>query len=782
VDLHLDRLRQEVRSRSSVILLAEPGAGKSTRVPPALEGKWIVLQPRRWATKLVATRIAEEQGWKLGQEVGYQIRFESLVSAQTRYTFMTEGVLLRKLVQDPELRGYQGVILDEFHERSLDADLSLAMLKEIQSSLREDLKIIVMSATLDPQPLLDFLPNSVLMEVEGRTFPVAKHYLGEKTPSQAIRHVLQEVEEGDILYFLPGAYEIERGVREIENELRALDESKNFEVLPLYSALRDSDQKKVFSPARPGIRRIILSTNIAETSITLPGIRAVIDSGWSKVMRTDPQFGQDRLETIRISLASSEQRAGRAGRVGPGFCFRLWTEGEHTQLRRFETPEVHRVNLSSALLTLAEYGAYPFDRFDWFEKPKPSMLEFSEGELKRVGFLDPRGQLTERGKLGGRLPLSPVLANLFLVSVDLGAPEFGARLCAWLEKGQLGSSPIESLESLQQALSRLDNQSQRGVEQLLRGHSSRGPSPTCVDPREVLLQGLSSRVFVDGNLVGRRRVVPLRDRLLPRVGIMLRSKEKTDRGVTQIQVSDFMPLEMSDLLPRAVKKSQVRFDAESERVRAESGIFFEDLALGPVTEVATRTEDAFKILVERVMQNPIVVFKRNPKFEEWWRRVEFFMRYHGELEIPWNEIVEAAAHGKTRLSEVAEFSVRSYLESIFDRSWVAKLEEWAPERIDVPSGSQLKIEYEHDPPKLSVRLQECFGWAETPRIAGGKVSLLMELLSPGFKPMQITRDLKSFWNGAYFEIKKELKAQYPKHAWPDDPWTAKAVAKGRHRC
>ena len=356
IDSFLPEITQAVKHHSRVILVAEPGAGKTTRVPAALvtgnQSKWIVLQPRRWAAKLTASRIAQENGWQLGNEVGYQIRFETKTSKNTRITLMTEGVLLRKLVQDPELSEYAGVILDEFHERSLDLDLSLALLKEIQDSLRPELKIVVMSATLDPAPLEKFLNDSKTFVISGRTFPVKKRYLPVPPTRDldlipAVKVAISESQGGDVLIFLPGSGEIERACEQIRNYLSS-NGIRSFQVLPLYAALSEDTQKKVFENSSEA--KIICSTNIAETSLTLPNVKVVIDSGLTKVMRMDPQLGLDRLETLRVSRASSEQRAGRAGRVSEGLCIRLWHEAEQAALRHFETPELHRVNLSRALL------------------------------------------------------------------------------------------------------------------------------------------------------------------------------------------------------------------------------------------------------------------------------------------------------------------------------------------------------------------------------------------------------------------------------------------------
>lgn len=809
IDASMPEVVAAVRQHRSVILLAEPGAGKSTRVPielartfqKELPGKWLVLQPRRWAAKLVASRIAEENGLTIGKEVGYQVRFDSKVSSDTAVVLMTEGVLLRRLSQSPELEGIAGVILDEFHERNLDSDLSLAFLKEIQENLRPELRIVVMSATLDPAPLQKFLLESKVISVSGRTFPVRHHYLGEVRPRDAIQKVLDQVSEGDVLYFLPGAFEIERAVQEIREWIRDQGEHNRIEVLPLYSTLPDAEQKRVFEDQKRLPRRIICSTNIAETSITLPRIRAVIDAGWAKVMRTDPQLGQDRLETLRISLASAEQRAGRAGRVGPGDCFRLWTEGEHSQLRHFETPEVHRVGLSQAVLWLADAGIRNPEQFAWFEAPRKSMLDFSKQELTRLQLIDETGAILPKGRLALRIPLPPRLANLVIAAHHRGCGESGARFAAWLDQAKdIDLQGVESLESVVRRLETLPQHLQRVAQQIVQ--ALRGVEPTirarwpeCL--AEILVEAVPQQVMIDGLLVGRRKVVPPQGRMLPRVGWLLRSREKTGRAPgavaghqhqTWIQAQAWIALELADLQPKAQKKRNIVFDSDSGRVRAQEGSFFEDLGLGPVTEKPVQPDEAFSVLVGELKDDPLKCFLKNEAFQRWMERVQFFVRalkpgasVAEAMGWDFGALLEAACLNRTRIQDVETFDAQMFLESQTPRDLLRQLEEWAPEALVVPSGSRIRLDYQQDPPKLSVRIQECFGLAETPRLAGGRVAVLMELLSPGFKPIQLTRDLKSFWNGAYFDAKKELKVQYPKHSWPDDPWTAPAVAKGRHR-
>ncbi|MBU6155064.1 MAG: hypothetical protein KGP28_12235 [Bdellovibrionales bacterium] len=772
VDSFLPQMITGLQAHSSAVVIAEPGAGKTTRVPVALSGVmpgvWIVLQPRRWAARLTAQRIAEENDFRLGEEVGYRVRFENRSSKNTRILLMTEGILLRKMVEDPELKGVAGVILDEFHERSLDLDLSLALLKEIQSSFRPDLKIVVMSATLDPGPLLRYLPNAVLFEIPGRLFPVERRYSGNPGIVPAVKSILPE--SGDVLVFLPGAFEIAKAVRELEDWLLS-EPMSGFRVFPLHASLPEEKQREVFLA---GGRKIICATNIAETSITLPGIRAVVDSGLQKVMRMDPALGFDRLETLRISRASADQRAGRAGRVSEGVVLRLWEKGEQEQLRHFETPEVQRVNLARALLFLSEFGVKDFSSFDWFERPKSSMLEFARNELKLLGFLDESG-MTEPGRRALRLPLDPAVSAVVIEAEKEGVPHFGARFGALLDS----ISKEERIRDEEGFIRRL-NQLGFNEERIARSILNAGAVPR-VEFQEfdryarVLIRSCRGRICVGDRVVGRRRV-RMREGSLPEACLLLIAMDQGD-----LVVSSFVPLSRKILESFAEKKRRVFFEEDSLRVRAVQGLFFEDLEVSAVTDVQATPEESFIVLKRYLERNSGAFFLNFPSVSGLLKRVSFLNRVEGgeAVSLPWDTVFDALLQGRTKLSGIQESEVLSMLQGCMDRETKRRIEEDAPEQIEVPSGNRIRVDYDNDPPKLPVRLQEVFGLLDTPRIAGGRVPLLMELLSPGFKPIQMTRDLRSFWANAYFEVKKELKARYPKHSWPEDPLCAPPVAYRR---
>lgn len=812
IDSELNRIYSKIEERLSVIILAEPGAGKSTRVPCLAfqkQKKWALLQPRRWAARSVAARIAEENGIDLGAEVGFQIRGENRTSSKTKLVVMTEGVLIQKLIRDPELSEFEGIILDEFHERSLDLDLSLALLKELQETFRPDLKMVVMSATLDPVPLLNFLPSSELIEVKGRMFPVEKFYRPEKDMGRGpnFTHLINVVEEalhhsslnedGDVLVFLPGAREIDDAFFEAKRRFSAL---KSIELLRFHGSLPEGEQKKVFEAPRAQVRRIIFSTNICETSITLPRIRAVVDTGLAKVMRTDTQMGQDRLETVRISLASANQRAGRAGRVAPGVCYRIWSEGEHTQLRSQETPEVHRVSLSESLLTLASLGVRKFDQFEWFEKPSRTALQFWTQDLVRLGMLDENGFVTELGKKASSLPVSPAFAKLLVESSSKEAAtqnlfHWALRFLVWKEWGaSRNSGAVEKIQDLstwiKQMNSVLDAPLARAwVQPILARFSN--DIPKCEESEwplflRLLLRSHGQDFFVNGKKVGGRQVVPLQGQApLPSYGFLLASNEFRDsKNNLSIRAVHYIPLDREFVQQHTSKKRSVKYEESLQRIRAEEGLHFFDIPMGSQTEVKPLPEEVKQIWGELILPNPPQFFSRLESHEAFMSRVNFWNQNveHGIIKedlrvvLPWEQVVEFYSGDKTRLSDWEEVN----LEEVF-RSELALLNRELPTHIEVPTGTRVRVQYGSTMPKISVRLQEVFGWLESPKVLQGKIPVLMELLSPGFKPIQLTQDLRSFWNGAYFEVRKELRARYPKHSWPEDPLSARPEAKGRHK-
>ena len=700
VDRYVDELVALVRARRSAVVIAPPGSGKTTRIPPALTaiGKTILLQPRRVAARALARRIAFERGWTIGEEIGWQIRFERRFSDRTRLLVATEGILTARLQADPLLTGFDVVVLDEFHERSIHADLALALVKQAADS-RDDLAVVVMSATMDAAPIAQFL-GSEIMTIDARTHPIDIRYAPNASMAQAVREVARDA-KGHILCFLPGAREIER----VRNELALPN------VLPLHGSLDVDAQERALAPSRE--RKIILATNVAETSLTVEGVTDVIDSGLQKVARFDPETAVDHLQTEMISLDSADQRAGRAGRTAPGRATRLWDE--RTILRGQREPEVRRVDLASAALDIVAWGGDPLT-FEWFERPPEHRLQSAMQLLTRLGAIAGR-RITPLGEKLRRFPLHPRLAR---VLVDGG--DDAVRVCALLSEDvrNLGSGDALALADsprLDYAARELANVHRRVVERPRRGG----------DVRRALLAGFPDRV------AWRREPKSLRLLLSSGTGAVLARESGLHDGefVVALDVSGgeealvriAAVVEREWLTP--THEDVVHTLRDDGTVRATKRVWYDRLLLKEIN-VAPDPEEVLRLTPKKGL---------DPELQ---RRLTF-----------------------------------SGLDSEHDRR---RLDQLAPERIDLPSGRTAKLDYRDDGSVVaSVKLQELFGLADTPRIGPHKTPITFALLSPANRPVQVTRDLRSFWNGAYQEVRKEMRARYPRHPWPEDPWTAAAT-------
>ena len=682
VDAHVDAIVSLVRAEKRAVIVAPPGAGKTTRIPPALTvlGRTILLQPRRVAARALARRIAAERGWTLGEEVGWQIRFERRFSARTRLLVATEGILTARLQADPLLSDFAVVVLDEFHERSVHADLALALVKQAADT-RDDLAVVVMSATIDPEPVSRFLGGAKVVEVQARTHPIAVRYSRAPMP-EAIRDVLREA-KGHILCFLPGA-------REIEEVRRAFPHA-----LPLHGSLPVEQQERALAPSRE--RKIILATNVAETSLTVEGVTDVIDSGTHKILRFDPETAVDHLVLEQISKDAADQRAGRAGRTGPGRATRLWDE--RMLLRPHREPEVRRVDLASPVLDIIAWGGDP-RTFEWFERPPEHRIEAAIELLRRLGANDPRTAEKLRA-----IPLHPRLARVLL---DGGTA--AVRVCALLSEDVRGAGSGDALALADSP--RLD----AAARELARYAKGTG------DVRRALLAGYPDRVAM------RREPGSLRLLLSSGTGAVLAKESGMHSG-------DFLvALDVSG-------------GAES-LVRIASVIEKEWLTPTHEDVVHALRDDGTVRATKRV----------------WYDRLLL-----KEINVPPDP--EEVARLTPKKQHSPELQRRLAFAGL--REPDKRLDQLAPERLDLPSGRTAKLEYQEDGAVVaSVKLQELFGLADTPRIGPGKVPVTFALLSPAGRPVQVTRDLRSFWNGAYQEVRKELRARYPKHPWPEDPWTA----------
>jgi ATP-dependent helicase HrpB len=812
IDAFLPHIIETMRAHSAAVLIAPPGAGKTTRVPPALiqagvlaadAPTLLMLQPRRVAARASAQRIAEEKRWQLGQEVGYHIRFEKRYAPATRIRVLTEAILTRILLEDPYLDSIGCVVLDEFHERNLHTDLTLAFLREIQQTVRPDLKLLVMSATLDAQPIATFLNDAPILTSEGRSFPVETLYRSgrDRRLEDHVAAVVQEAlaEElhhggGDILVFLPGVGEIERTRRAL-----APLERDGIALLPLHGSLTFEEQQRALAPDPAGRRKIILATNIAETSLTIDGVRTVIDSGWARVSSFDADRGMDRLDLQRISQASATQRAGRAGRQAPGRAYRLWPEIEHKHLPLFSTPEIQRVDLSATALAVHAWGAASLADFGWFERPAPERMEAAEQLLDLLGALE-NATITPLGRHMLKLPIHPRIARLLLAAVATPLMEEAITLAALLSDdtrtdshgpdvlAMLDHLPghllrvRDQLASLVRTMPRSADQARSLDELLLLAYPDRVARRRGNDPHTAVMVGGFGLRLAPEALTPALAAAPL--------FLALDVHHDPRNKKSEALVRRAIPLEESALqrlFPHQLRTdSALHYDPDKHKVVALTIRRFNDLILAEDPHGHVDPEKAGPILATAIAPRARQLFEENERAHRLMARVALLRK--AIPDTPWPTfddpqlaaLLTDACLGKRSLHEVITIlpdALRAALPYPLDR----QLDQLAPERLTVPSGSAITIDYTAPTPILAVRLQELFGLLDTPTIAAGRVPLLLHLLSPGYKPIQITQDLRSFWSNAYFEVRKDLRTRYPKHKWPEDPLTAVPEAKGRPR-
>ena len=845
IDPFLPEIVQLVRERGALVLVAPPGAGKTTRVPvalvragllPADHPSLVMLQPRRVAARAAASRIAEENGWTIGGRVGYQIRFEKRVGPDTRIKVVTEGILNRQLVNDPFLEGVGAVVLDEFHERSLHTDLAIALLREIRESVRGDLILVVMSATMEAEPVARFLGDAPIVRVAGRSYPVEVRYLGSSADPLP-RRVARAVEEaaasdreaGDVLAFLPGVEEIRRAGR----DLAPWAGREGVLVLPLHGSLTGEEQDRALRPSDR--RKVILATNIAETSLTIEGVATVVDGGQARFASYDPARGLDRLELGRISRASAEQRAGRAGRTRPGRCVRLWSEREHRGLPESDPPEVRRVDLCGTVLALHAWGHANPSEFGWYEPPEPEALASAERLLTILGALDGEGgAITSIGRRLLDVPAHPRLGRLLIAAASMGFLAEGASLAAILSEKDIltrgfGKEARPEVHAASDVLIRLDRLEEAGRSRFAPGLRDRGidpnaarqaakvrddllrigrrlPGPGKVEPGEDDLLKLVLLAYPDrvvrrrggdgstGVMVGGRGVRLDPESVVRDDEFFLALDPREDRrgGMLEarVRLASAIKLEwLQECFPVALRRGRsVSYDGERGRVVGVSTLSYRDLALREDRNAPVDPESAGKALAGALSPLGRAFFERDDASNFWLARLDLARRAIPEADWPafgpddWDELIALACLGKRSEAEIAGGSLLAILKGRMGYARNQRLDEQMPEALTVPSGNRIKLAYSPDgPPVLAVRLQELFGWTETPRIAGGRVAVVLHLLGPNYRPVQITGDLKSFWSDAYFQVRKDLRARYPKHSWPDDPLTARAEAKGGRR-
>jgi ATP-dependent helicase HrpB len=827
IDDVLPDVVRHLRAASSLVLRAPPGAGKTTRVPPALlhaglatRGKIVVLQPRRVAARATAARIAAEQGWQLGGEVGYQVRFVNRTTAKTRIEIVTEGILLRRLLGDPFLPDIACVVFDEFHERTLASDLSLAMVRQIQQSVRPELRIVVMSATLAAEPIANYLGGCPVVESRGRTFPVEVRHLPTLDRRPLADSVAEGVQQllsltgGDCLVFLPGVGEI----RQCETRLAALAGQHNLALLPLYGDLPAEQQDAVLQPGPR--RKIILATNVAETSLTIEGVTGVVDSGLARVLCLDERTGLDRLELTPISRASADQRAGRAGRTQPGVCLRLWPEASQRVRPEFELPEIRRVDLAGAILQVLCWVEPDVAVFPWFEPPAAAALERTLHLLEQLDAAD-KGAITPLGRQIAALPVHPRLGRLLLEGERWGITGRVALAAALLSDRdpfvrdeRPRSARQVAVHSRSDVLDRvhsLEAFDQSGRLESDVGTLHRGGAQAVLKSRNQLVRLVSPRSAPQGAAYSadehflRSLLTAYPDRLArrrepgSRRGVMVggrgvRLGEQValadeefylcidlDAGGSEALVRQASAVDREWLPDERLRtETSVEFDEQTGKVVARKRVFFNMLLVEESQAAMPGNEQIAAALAAAAASQLDRVFPADDHEVAGFRtRVQCLAQWMPDLALPpldeeqLKGLLSQLAAGRRSLAELRQAPWLQALKSLFSWHQLQTIDREAPERIEVPSGNRITLAYEVGrPPVLAVRIQEVFGLLETPRIAGGRVKVLMHLLAPNMRVAQVTDDLASFWAKTYALVRKDLRARYPKHSWPEDPYTA----------
>ena len=821
-----------------LIVQAPTGSGKSTQIPQMLldhglagKGQIAILQPRRLAARLLAARVAQERGCTLGEDVGYQIRFEQCAGPATRIKYVTEGILLRQMLRDPKLSGVGVLIFDEFHERHLYGDLTLAQAVELQERERPDLRLIVMSATLDAGLLEAYLAPCAVLRSDGRTFPVqieyAAHRSGPQSPpvweraSEAFERHVQEGGTGDVLIFMPGSYEIQQTLGTLRHR-RAADE---YLLLPLHGELSPRDQDSAV--ARHDRPKVVVSTNVAETSVTIDGVRLVIDSGLARIPRYDPHRGINTLWVESISQASADQRAGRAGRTAPGRCVRLWTESEHAERPVQELPEILRLDLSEAVLTLKAAGVSDLRRFRWLELPSEASLASAETLLMDLGALDHAGRISGLGERMLAFPVHPRYARM-LVAGERHGCVYQAALIAALTQGRdlLIRNPGKAVESLRddllghdavsdfwilmrawtyaakndfrlEACRRLGIHSQtaRQVHPLLdhflriaerQGLETKPQKVADAELQKCVLSGFSDRVArrLDAGtlrceLVHNRRGLLARESVVHKsalfVAAEVREVEGPDRTVsTRLTLATAIEADwLRELYPDDITAAlKVSYDSSAKRVCAEDQIAFRGLTLSARRFEPPPAEESARILAAEVLAGRLVLKGWDHGVEQWIQRLNLLSRSWPEWELPPVDdearrlLIEQVCAGAVSYKEIKDREVKVVVRSWLSPAQQSLLDEHVPERVVLSNGRASKVNYGAEgPPFLAIRIQELFGVTAMPRLARGRVPLVVQVLAPNMRPVQITQDLAGFWREHYPRIKQELQRKYPKHEW-----------------
>jgi ATP-dependent helicase HrpB len=811
IDAALPELTTALRAGNAAVLVAPPGAGKTTRVPLVLaDEQWaqkrriLVLEPRRLAARAAAERMAKTLGERVGDTVGLRVRFGSKVSARTRIEVVTEGIFTRLVLDDPTLDGIAAVLFDEFHERSLDADLGLALARDVQQALREDLRLLVMSATIDGARVAKLLGDAPVIAAEGRAFPVETRYLGrdarpiEPQIADAIVRAMR-ADPGSLLAFLPGAAEIRRTQRLLDGRL-----DSSVDVVALYGALAGEEQDRAISPSPPGRRKIVLATSIAETSITIEGVRIVIDSGLSRVPRYEPDVGVTRLETVRVSRAAADQRRGRAGRTEPGICYRLWDEPQTAALEPFSRPEILSADLSSFALDLAAWGSSP-EQLAFLDPPPGPALAEAKALLGELGALDADGRITEEGRKLRRLPLPPRLARMVVDAAAEGSALPAAEIAVLIgERGLAGDDADLTLRL--DALRRDRSPRARDARAMTKRWAEIASTPTAGPSRQgeqsvgsLLALAYPERIAKDrGGAAGGFVLVNGRGAQVDPASPLARETYLAVAELTGSAASGRIllaaPITLAEIEARfadcITARDEISFDPATASLRMRRLRRLGAIALAEQPMPVIASEEAARILAEGVKRLGVERLPWTKALRQWRDRVMFLRAAEGG---EWPDLSDPALAGdvdglasiltgKTALAELSAEEFGAALAARLPFRLHRRLEDEAPTHFEAPTGSRVPIDYEAEGgPKIAIRVQELFGLDRHPAIAGGKIPLVVELLSPAHRPVQTTRDLPGFWRGSYAAVRAEMRGRYPKHPWPDHPIAATATRRAKPR-
>ncbi|HTJ18350.1 MAG TPA: ATP-dependent helicase HrpB [Steroidobacteraceae bacterium] len=838
IDAALPALRAAVVAHANVVLQAPPGAGKSTGVPLALlaaeslqAGKIVMLEPRRLAARAVATRMAQMLGESVGQTVGFRTRLESRTGKNTRIEVVTEGILTRWLQRDAALEGVAMVIFDEFHERSLNADLGLALCLEAQAQVREDLRILVMSATLDAAAVAQLLGGAPVVSAEGKAFDVETRWAGAIAANRGQREIdiatrtartiaqALESEPGDVLAFLPGQAEIRRAQQQLEDG----GLPRGVSVLPLFGDLAAAEQDAALRPGDAQHRKVVLATNIAETSLTIEGVRVVVDSGLARRARFDPATGMSGLETVRISRASADQRRGRAGRLGPGVCYRLWSESEHASLPAQTAPEILEADLAPVALDLAEWGVSDPRTLRWLDAPPAATFAQARALLHSLDAIDAQGRITPHGRALARLGTHPRLAHMIVHGAELGLQRLALEIAGVLGErdllrwnaGRRDADLRLRIEALRRgrvddphvaADVRVDGGARqralRGVEVLQRQVESRAAasSETDADIGRLLAFAYPDRIAQSRGAGGRYLLSGGRGARLADAQSIAQAEflvvADLDAGDREALIRLAAPLPRAaleaDLASLIEHRQRFEWDAREQAVVAQDERWLGAIRLGERRLENPDSARVMSALLGGIRELGLDALPWTKEARALRQRLRFVREVDTQSSRPWPDVSDNALLATlddwlapwlthmSRRDHLARLDMTGIIAALLDWNQRQRLDEIAPMHLQVPSGSRIPIDYSAAP-TVAVRLQEVFGLSTTPAVGGGRVPLTLQLLSPAQRPVQVTKDLASFWARGYAEVKKELKGRYPKHYWPDDPTTAVATARARPR-